>query len=466
MTIVNFKPLEVAAPAYEPEHLTLLCRAMASWFVRLDNSYYDVDDLTHKRSRVDVEAVALIRFKEEFPKVPLSNPLVAAVFKRVIHSRHTDVEETILPWNGRVVCRPGDSRCIIVDRGVATLNAWKEPDYRRLGVTEATLGVAGEFLDWMFPREAEKGMILNWLAWSLQNESDKPNWAPFLYSAKMGTGKSALGRLLMRLFGEANSIVQNNVDKLTGRFNMTVLRSKLVICEEVNLKMGAGDANTLKTYITEKFTAAEAKGKETERVEQRVCMVLTSNHMPFWIEPEDRRYYIVDVDHEGYARGPRADEFAGLVGRLEAWSEDPANIARLYNALIARALPDEFSAKTLNVEVHGTEIMQKVFGNGRATILDQLKEHLDAAGLDAIPEADVVEIVTTKLRANIATTKHMMSDLGWTKREVKWGKVDYGRQLWVRPGYTVQNGKIFGPDGYEQRLAKHLDRYAADFPEL
>jgi len=138
---------------------------------------------------------------------------------------------------------------------------------------------------------------------------------------------------------------------------MTLLRSKLVICEEVNLRPGSGDANTLKTYITEKFTAGEAKGKETERVEQRVCMVLTSNHMPFWIEPEDRRYYIINVDHEGYARGPRAEEFAALVGRLEDWAEDPANIARLYNALMARDLPQDFSAKTLNVEIHGTDIM-------------------------------------------------------------------------------------------------------------
>lgn len=51
-------------------------------------------------------------------------------------------------------------------------------------------------------------------------------------------------------------------------------------------------------------------------MEQRVCMVLTSNHMPFWIEPEDRRYYIIDVDHEGYARGPKAGDFAALVGGL------------------------------------------------------------------------------------------------------------------------------------------------------
>lgn len=86
-------------------------------------------------------------------------------------------------------------------------------------------------------------MFLNWLAWSLQNEDDKPNWAPFLYSTRMGTGKSTLAMLMARLFGEENSITQNNVDKLTGRFNMTLLKSKLVICEEVNLRPGSGDAN-------------------------------------------------------------------------------------------------------------------------------------------------------------------------------------------------------------------------------
>jgi hypothetical protein len=40
---------------------------------------------------------------------------------------------------------------------------------------------------------------------------------------------------------------------------------------------------------------------------------------------------------------------------------------------------------------------------------------------------------------------------------VKWGGADYGRQVWVRPGYTVQRGKIFGPDGFEETLSKHFD---------
>lgn len=456
MNIINIQPQVAAAKGYDPEHLTILARAMASWFVRLDNSYFDVDDLGHKRSRVDIEQIAVIRFREEYPDIPLSSSLMSAVLKRTIHTRHTVVEETILPWNGRIVCLPGDVRRMVIERGVATINAWKEPDYRRLGVTDADYGVAGEFFDWFFTRAPEREMFLNWLAWSLQNEEDKPNWAPFLFSAKMGTGKSAMGRLLIRLFGEANAVTQNNIDKLTGRFNMTLLRSKLVICEEVNLKPGSGDANTLKTYITEKSTAGEAKGRETERVEQRVCLVLTSNHLPFWIEPEDRRYYIVSVDHDGYARGPRAEEFAALVARLEAWAEDPANIARLHNALLVRVLPEDFSAKTLNVDTHGTEIMRQVFGSGRATMLDRLQELLDGRKQNALPEAEVVDLVTDTLKANINTTKHLMTDLGWSKVAVKWGGVDYARQLWVRPGYIVDRGRLKGPEGFDEALVKHL----------
>ena len=64
MTVTNLKPHVVAAQGYDPEHLTTLSRAMASWFVRLDNSFYDVNDLGHKRSRVDVEQTAVIRFSQ------------------------------------------------------------------------------------------------------------------------------------------------------------------------------------------------------------------------------------------------------------------------------------------------------------------------------------------------------------------------------------------------------------------
>jgi phage/plasmid-associated DNA primase len=87
----------------------------------------------------------------------------------------------------------------------------------------------------MFPREHERIRFLDWLAWSLQNEDQKPNWAPFLYSDRKGTGKSSLAAVATALFGPANTATQNNVDKLTGRFNMSLLLSKFVVSEEVKL---------------------------------------------------------------------------------------------------------------------------------------------------------------------------------------------------------------------------------------
>lgn len=162
------------------------------------------------------------------------------------------------------------------------------------------------------------------------------------------------------------------------------------------------------------------------------------------------------MDHDGYARGSRAEEFAALVGRLESWAEDLANIARLRNVLLARVLPGDFSAKTLNVDTNGTEIMRQVFGSGRATMLDRLQELLDGRKQNALPESEVVDLVTNTLKANINTTKHLMSDLGWSKVAVKWGGVDYARQLWVRPGYVVDRGRLKGPDGFDEALTKHL----------
>jgi hypothetical protein len=59
-----------------------------------------------------------------------------------------------------------------------------------------------------------------------------------------------------------------------------LLTRKLVISKAFKTWPGSGDATTLKTYKTERAPAGEAKGRETERLEQRVCLVLTCNQQP------------------------------------------------------------------------------------------------------------------------------------------------------------------------------------------
>jgi hypothetical protein len=35
---------------------------------------------------------------------------------------------------------------------------------------------------------------------------------------------------------------------------------------------------------------AEQKGREAERVDQYCCFLVTTNHLPLWIEADERRY--------------------------------------------------------------------------------------------------------------------------------------------------------------------------------
>jgi hypothetical protein len=348
--MTNIVQIPNAKPAIDPAHVSILAKAVANWFVRRDGKYYDIDRPNVAISRIDVKQICVSRFKDEFPAIPLTNELAKAAFSLSMEQTHTDAERIVAVWNGQRVCRPGDSNRIIRERGLASLNSWTVPAYRTLGDIKADYGPASEFFDRIFPREAERDMILNWLAWNLQHEDDKPAWAPFLFSRSKGSGKSTFCQIVARLFGDGNTVVQNNVDKLTSKFNMTALQSKLVISEELQLRPDSNQSNTLKTYITERTTLSVLKGCEAERVDQRCCFIFTTNHLPIWIEAEDRRYYVVEVEHDGHASGPESQAFRALVERVLLQLDDPKQLAALYRALMNRAIPAVIPPKISGVQ--------------------------------------------------------------------------------------------------------------------
>lgn len=438
-----------------PAHVDQLTKAVCSWYVRKDSKLYDVDNLAVKLSKDDVQRVCVQRFAEEFAKLEISGPTLRAVFHRAIDQKHAIPDQTIPVWNGKIVCKPAESSRFVRERGAVWVNSWTEPAYRKVDAQPA-MGVAGEFFDVIFPRDAEKIKVLDWLAWCLQNEGDKPTWAPFLYSESKGTGKSTFCELAARLFGEENSITQNSVDKLTGRFNMPILTRKLVISEELQLQQNSTKGNTLKTYITENVTTSERKGQDAERIEQCCCFLFTSNHAPIWIGLDDRRYYLTEVDHDGHAAGPKAREFGSLIARLKAEMEDDQAIASLYLALMKRKLTEGFSAKTLNIVEDATPLMKRVMGASEQTNLGLLRECLAGKGLHSIPDRDAANVVRDELGANINSTRHLMTELGWTPSKVKWGGCDYTRMVWTEKGHAIGQGRVTGPDGFDEPISDHF----------
>ena len=205
------------------------------------------------------------------------------------------------------------------------------------------------------------------------------------------------------------------------------------------------------------------KGREAERIEQCCCFVFTTNHLPIWIESEDRRYYVVEIDHDGHAMGPRSEDFQSIVAKEKAALEDPEQLAILYRKLMAREIPTTFNAKSLNIEKDGTAIMQRIQATSTQVTLDMLEERLNELARNAISESELAHVARTDLHTNVNALRHMMTELRWNKQKVKWGGVNYARAIWIRPGYTVENGKVYGPDGRGVAIKDHdLDELEND----
>jgi hypothetical protein len=414
-----------------------------------------------KLSKDDVQRACVIRLKHELPDVDLTDrEILKAAFYRAIDQKHDIPGQSIPVWDGYTVCFPGNRDRIVARNGLVSLNCWKEPAYRRYTGQRTDFMLAHRFVHTMIGCLPETLKFLDWLAWCLQNEGDKPAWAPFLYSETKGSGKSTLCQLVSRLFGEENTAVLNSVEKLTSRFNSTALSKKLVICEEVNLRPDSPQGNALKTYITEDRVMTERKGVDAEAVEQRCCFLFTSNHPPFWIEEYDRRYYMLLIDHQGHAAGPSSAEFAELVGQLKVAMDDEAFLASLYWSLMERKLRNDFSAKTLNVVTDATRLSKRIHGASEAATVTLMREYLAEMGQHAVPEADVARIISEKLKGNLNQSKHLMTKLGWYKDSAKWDRKDYVRALWIEDGYWIERGTVRGPGGYAQSLTEHLDKPA------
>lgn len=449
---------------YNDRDLTKAAELASSWFVRMDNKFYDIDQPTVRLSKTDIERMIINRLSEEWPELELTNELVKELFRRVITQRIADRTQTIPVWNGTSQCEPGNPARVVWRNGAVSLNTWRLPTYRSLRVNAANYGPLLSLLANIFPTTAEADHFLDWVAWCLQNENDKPYWAPFLYSRSKGTGKSTLCNLVAQLFGLGNTAVQNNVDQLTGRFNATVLTSKLVVCEETYLRPGSSQGNTLKMNITEEHMLIERKGHEAERIQQRCCFLFTSNHFPSWMEVGERRYQVFDVDHEGCAGGPKAREFGDLIAYVKKYYAQPENVAALYNELMQRQLSPHFDAKSLNTQHYRNDIMDRIAQTSEHTIVDQLRELLDRKGMVVVPQSYIADLIRKELGGSTNQTKHLMDDLNWRLKKLKWGGEDYARAIWHRPSVNLDTGKIYG-DGFDgQPISDYLEQFSGFEP--
>ena len=437
----GFVRLNEDGTPYNPSIKEIL-RLVSGWFVKKDNKYHDVNNLQTTYQAQDLKQVIVSRIKVLFPNLTLTNKDLKEFFLVLLDPpiSQANPEENIPVWSGHTVCLPANTQKVFFKDGVATVNLWEYPAYRR---GKSAPGIAfDEFLSFVIPDEAERNVFLDWLAWSLKYEEQKPRWAIMLYSQKQGTGKTVLTDLVKELFGAANTSRINGVRQLVARFNKEVLQHKLVVVEEIEVRKGSKEANQVKSLITEDSTTVEAKGLPSSVEAINCAFLMTTNHLPTWLEEADRRFFILNFDHEGYNNGGKDyEKFVGLVKNLKEQVGTPAGIKGIYDDLMARDLTDH-NAMSLDVMKHSTSLMQELKVLTPDVVKEQIKEVLSRHGIVFLMSKQATDLINCFAFREANSQTHLFTELGYKKARFAWGGVKSQRACWFLPSADPERGEV------------------------
>lgn len=203
-------------------------------------------------------------------------------------------------------------------------NTWRPSDIKP---AEGDPAIFLEHMEYMFEDEGERNMVLDYMAWCVQNPAEKPNFA-MVIKGKQGTGKSFIGQVLERIFGPHNTGRPMNAS-IQSQFNGWARNVKLVVIEELMVKGRVDLMNHLKPMITDPVIEVNEKYQPTQRITNNCVIVAFTNHddaLP--VEDDDRRYMI--IISEAFPRG------AEYYNRLFRWAEKEGGDAVIWDWLLKR----------------------------------------------------------------------------------------------------------------------------------
>ena len=422
----------------------------ASCFVQHKRKYIDVE--THVEL-TDLEIFRSLSQKiaQKFHKWYKNNKLTAAMIDEiafaVVNGTTIDPRMSFALYSGKTYMLPGNRAKRLWRNGYCDLNVWVEPSYRHEQPAARNetkpLGSLQDLIDFAIKTPLERQILLDWLGWSLGHEHLKPRWAIFLFSETKGTGKSTLLELGQALFGEANTANENGIEGLTQRFASDSLSKKFVKVEEVKLSSHSDAGNKMKDYITGDVAFVDVKHGSKQSIPLKCAFMLTTNHKPTWLEGGERRYFLIDMDHDGHAYGDRKDEFDAITAAFRKDLEDPQCLKRWYIELTGRSYHQDFDPFVLKPQKIGSPLMKELMGEARIEVRDVLEDLLTVYSVTVIPSADQQLLVNhLKLKGQQAL-RNILRDLNWEPNSVRFDGCT--QRIWVKQGNPVERGRIDAP---------------------
>ncbi len=136
----------------------------------------------------------------------------------------------------------------------------------------------------------EQRLLIDFLAWVVQNPGHKMNWSLLLQGAQ-GVGKSYFGVVMMLVLGEMARNVEPSA--LSGRFTSWAHGATLIIVEEIRVVSESRYEiiDRLKPFIANATVQIEEKGRDHRTVPNFTSYLMFTNHkdaLP--LDQGDRRY--------------------------------------------------------------------------------------------------------------------------------------------------------------------------------
>jgi hypothetical protein len=425
------------------QRLQAIRQDVASWFVQLDGKFIPATNKDSRLGTGEIEKILPQMLAERFPDNDLVERNAGKLAYAAIYGTAPDPRASFGVYSGKAYPAPGNPSHRLYRNGLWDLNTWRRPAYRSLRPSSDFADQHCPFqsmLEFAIPDTSQRTMLLDWIAWNLQNEGSKPNWAIMLYSETKGTGKSTVAKVLTALFGLENTASTNGIKPLTQRFSADTLDRKLVVAEEVHISSHSTEGNALKDLITNTVVSVERKYQPIVSIPQRSCFLFMTNHKPLWLEGGERRYYIIDMDHDGHAQGDKNEEFYTLAAVINEQTQNPQYIRDLYERLMTRKLTAAFDTKNMRFNENATPIMRELQANsgneGEQVLTSILAEH----NCSIVLSEDFPDLIAHLRLRNANSLRNMLAKLGWEARRIRFGGAQY--RAWCKKDLEIENGRV------------------------
>ena len=140
--------------------------------------------------------------------------------------------------------------------------------------------------------------FLQWLAYPLQNPGAKLHQCVYVYSAKQGVGKSALGEVMLDIYGRELYGKDINEDDFFGPWNAWIETGLFGLCDELSFDGSKKSRSAFKRAVTSTGMELRAKYRAGLPIQNHCNFYFTGNSpggLPLGSSGENRRVLVLEV---------------------------------------------------------------------------------------------------------------------------------------------------------------------------